>query len=101
MEAQKSTVDQQVEQYKAWITELEAQNSSLEVLLKESNERKMDIMPLKEHALLLRGKIYQVQVKLIEEVFKMKQVEARLEEISVVVVEFKDKTHEIAKNIQG
>ena len=57
---------------------LEAQNSPLEVLLKEVNEQKPDIVPLREHALLLRVKIYQVRVKLAEEVFKIKQVEARL-----------------------
>ena len=60
MKVQKSIDDQQTEQYKVRITELEAQNSSLEVLLKATNERKMDIAPLREHALLLRGKIYQV-----------------------------------------
>ena len=80
---------------------LDAQNSSLEVLLKATNERKMDIAPLRNHALLLRGKIYQVQVKLAEEVFKIKQVEARLQEISVVATEFKAKTQDIAETIQG
>ena len=60
MEAQKSMVDQQAEQYKVRITELEAQNSSLEALLKASNERKIDITPLRDNALLLRGKIYEV-----------------------------------------
>ena len=63
MEAQKSIANQQTEQYKVWIAELESQNSSLEVL-KVANERKMDITPQRENALLLRGKIYQVQVKL-------------------------------------
>ena len=61
----------------------------------------MDITPLRENALLLRGKIYQVQVKIVEEVFKIKQVEARVHEISVVTIEFKDKTHDIAETIQG
>ena len=41
----------------------------------------MDIAPLREKALFLIGKIYQVQVKLVEEVYKIKQVEARLQEI--------------------
>ena len=76
MEAPKSIVDQQTEHYKAWITELEAKNSSLKVLLKATNERNMGIAPLRENALLFRGKIYQVRVKLTEEVFKIKQVEA-------------------------
>ena len=66
VEAQKSTVDQQEEQYKALITELEAQNSSLELLLKAYNEQKMDITPLRKHALLIRGKMYHVLVKLVE-----------------------------------
>ena len=56
----------------------------------------MDIMPLREHALQHKGKIYQVQVKLTLEVFKIKQVEARLQEISIIAIEFKDKTHDIA-----
>ena len=60
MEVHKFTADQQIEKYKAWIAELEAQNSFLEVLLKVSNEIKIDISPLKEHALPLRGKIHQV-----------------------------------------
>ena len=51
--------------------ELEAQNSSLEVLLKVTNERNMDITPIREHSLLFRGKIYQVQVELAEEVLKL------------------------------
>ena len=61
----------------------------------------MDIMPLREHALLLRCKIFQVQVKLREEVFKIKQVEARLQEILVVATEFKSKTQDIAETIKG
>ena len=101
MQAQQSTVDQKTEQYKARITELEAQNSSLEVLLKASNEQNMEITPLREHDLLLRGKIYQVQVKLAEEVFRIKQVEAQPQEISVVATEFKAKTQDIAETIQG
>ena len=80
--------------------ELEAQNSSLEVLLNAANEWMMDITLLRKNSLLLRGKIYQVQVKLIEEIFKIKQVEARLQEISVVATEFKEKTHENAETIQ-
>ena len=38
MEAQKSIVGQQTEQYKVRIAKLEAQNSSLEVLLKAANQ---------------------------------------------------------------
>ena len=61
----------------------------------------MDIVSLREHALLIRGKIYQVQVNIALEVFKIKQVEARLQDISVVATELKEKTHKIAETIQG
>ena len=60
----------------------------------------MDIRPLREHALSLRNKIYQVQVKLVEEVYRIKQVESRLQEISVIATEFKTMTQEIAETIQ-
>ena len=61
----------------------------------------MDITLLRKNSFLLGGKIYQVQVKLAEEVFKIKQVEVRLHEILVIATEFKDKTHDIAETIQG
>ena len=61
----------------------------------------MDIEPLREHAFLLRGNIYQVQVKLAEEVYRIKQVESRLQEISVISIEFKTRTQEIAETIKG
>ena len=61
----------------------------------------MDIKPLRECALMIRKKIYQLQLKLAEEVYKIKQVEARLQEISVISTEFKTRTQEIAKAIQG
>ena len=92
MELQRSTTDNQAEESKVQVAELEAQNSSLEVPLKASNEWKMDIAPLREHTLLLRGKLYQVQVKLVEEVYGIKKVESRLLEILVISTEFKTRT---------
>ena len=83
------------------IAGLEAQNSSLEVLLKESNDKKTYLEPLTKHALLLRGGIYQMQVQIAEEVFKVRQVEAWLQEISITATEFKDKTQEVVEVIQG
>ena len=101
MEAQKATTEQQVEQYEVQIAGLEARNSSFEVLLKARNDQKTDLEPLTKHALLLRGGIYQMQVQIVEEVFKVKQVEAQLQEISVTATEFKDKTQEVVEVIQG
>ena len=101
MEAQKATTEQQVEQYEVQIAGLEARNSSFEVLLKARNDQKTDLEPLTKHALLLRGGIYQMQVQIAEEVFKVRQVEARLQEISVTTTDFKDKTQEVLEVIQG
>ena len=80
---------------------LEAQKSSLEVLLKVANEQRTDLSPLITHALMLRSKIYQMQVHIVEEVLKVRKVEARLEEISVIASQFKDKTQNVMEIIQG
>ena len=101
LETQRAAADKQVEELKARVEELEAQNNYLEVLFKETNERKIDITPLQEHALLLSRKIYQFQLKLVEEVYKIKQVETRLQEISVISMDFRMRTLEIAEIIQG
>ena len=61
----------------------------------------MDITLLQEHALLLRRKIYQVQLKLAEEVYKIKRAETILQEISVISTDFKRRTQGIAEVIQG
>ena len=76
MEGQKYAANQQVEEYRARITELEALKKSLEVLLNVANDQRTDITPLTKHALLLRRKIYKVQVKITKEFFKIRQVEA-------------------------
>ena len=79
---------------------MEAQKASLEVLLKVENEQRMDIEPLTKHALMLRNKIYQMQLQIAEEVLKVRQVEARLEEISGIASQFKDKTQGIMEILQ-
>ena len=67
--------------------------------MKATNERKMDIAPLRDHIVLLRGKIYQVQVNLAEDVYRIKQVEDRLHEISMISIKFKARTQEITETI--
>ena len=59
----------------------------------------MDITPLQEHALLLKIKVYQVQVKLADEVYKIKQLESILQEISVIMTNFWKRAQEIAEVI--
>ena len=79
LETQNSTAEHKKWHYEAQVVELEAQKSSLEVLLKVANEQRIDIWPLTKHALMLRSKIYQMQVQIVEEVLKVRQVEPWLE----------------------
>ena len=59
----------------------------------------MDITPLQEHALLLKIKVYQVQVKLADEVYNIKQAESILQEISVIMTHLKKRDQEITEVI--
>ena len=101
MEGKKYASNQQAEEYGARITEIEASKNSLEVLLKEANDQRTNITPLTKNSLLLMSKIYHVQVNIMEEVFNIRKVEARLQEISFIATKFKDKTQEIVEIIQG
>ena len=92
LELQKATAEQKEKQYETQVAALEAHKSSLEVLLKLANEKRTDIMPFTKHALMLRNKIYQMQVQIAVKVLKVHQVEARLEEISGIASQFKGKT---------
>ena len=71
---------------------MEEQKTSLEALLKVENEQRTDIEPLTKHDLMLRNKIYQMQLQIAGEVLKVWQVESRFEEISSIASQFKDKT---------
>ena len=71
------------------------------MLLKEANEQRTDITPLIKHAHFLINKIYQMQGQITGEVFKVKQVEDRLQEISATATEFKEKTQDVVEVIQG
>ena len=78
IEAQKSTANRRAKQYEYQAAGLEAHKISLEVLLNAANEQRTDITPLTKHALFLKNNIYQMQVQITREVFKVKQVEDRL-----------------------
>ena len=75
---------------------MEAQESSLENYLKTTNERQLDITPFREKSFLIRRKIYQVQLKLAKEVYNIKQVETRLQEISEISIDFRTMLLEVA-----
>ena len=80
---------------------MEAEKSSLEVLLKVENEQRTDVAPSTKHALMLRNKIYKMHIQIVDEVLKVRQVEARLEEISGIASQFKYKTEEVMEILQG
>ena len=69
--------------------------------MKVANGQRTYITPLTKHALFLKNKIYEMQVQIAGEVFKVKQVEDRLQEISATAIEFKEKTQDIVEVIQG
>ena len=80
---------------------MEAQKDSLEVLLKVANEQRTDIEPLTKHAHILISKIYQIQLQIADEMLKVRQAKARLEEIVSIASHFKDKTQDILEILQG
>ena len=63
-------------------------------------EQKVDIEPLKKHALMLQKKIHQMQLQMVEERFKVQQIDIRLEEI-VNTTYFLDRTQDILETLQG
>ena len=101
LELQKTTTEQKAKKYETHIATLEAQKASLEVLLKVENEQRMDIEPLTKHALMLRHKIYQMRLHIMEEMLKVHQVEARLEEILGIASHFKDEIQNVLEILQG
>ena len=80
---------------------MEEQNSSLEVLFKVANEQATYLTPITKHVIFIKNKIYQMQVQIAGEVFKVKQVEDRLQKILATDTDFKDKTRDIVEVIQG
>ena len=62
LELHKTTLEQKAKQYETQVAALEAHKSSLEVLLKVENEQRTDVAPLTKHALMLKNKIYHMQL---------------------------------------
>ena len=71
MEVKKITAEGKAKLYETQIASLEDQKNSLAVSLKTTMEQKVDIEPLKKHALTLRNKIHQMQLQIMEERFKV------------------------------
>ena len=101
LKLQKTTAKGRAKHYETQVAALEAQKDSLEVLLKVANEQRTDIEPLMKHALMLRSKIYQMQLQIADEMLKFWQVETRLEEIVSTTSCILDKTQDILDILQG
>ena len=58
LELEKTATEGKAKHYETQVIALKTHKASLEVSLKATNEQKMDIVPLKKHALTLRSKIH-------------------------------------------
>ena len=81
LEEKNITAEGKAKLYETQIAALEEEKSSLAASLKLATKKKVDIEPLKKHALMLRRKIHQIQLQIAEERLKVYQINIRLEEI--------------------
>ena len=64
------------------------------------NEKQLDISPFHNQASLLQKEINHIQLKLVEEMYRIKHIESRLKEISHSSSEFRKRLSEVAKLVQ-
>ena len=69
--------------------------------LKDAREQKSDIRPLKEHVLIQRKRIHQIQIRIEDERCKILQIDTRLEEIIDTTSYFLDRSQDILENLKG
>ena len=62
LEIENDTTEEKEKQYQMQIASLEEQTNPLTASLKGAMEQKADIQPLKEHVLILRRRIHQIQI---------------------------------------
>ena len=101
LEVQRTTMKGKAKMHETQIVALEDQKNSLEVSLKTTMEQKADVEPLKKHSLTLKNKSHQIQLQMVEERFKVQQIEIRLEEIINTSSYFLDRTRDILETLQG
>ena len=78
-----------------------AQNISMETQLKIAIERHPNITSLCDQACMIRRKIHQVQVRLVEEICKVKWEETKLNEIEDTSSNFRTKLLEVGNKVQS
>ena len=71
LEEQNTTAEGKAKLYETQIVALEDQKNSLAASLKSPMEKKVDIQPLNKHALMLKKKIHQMQLHIVEERFEV------------------------------
>ena len=64
-------------------------------------EQKTDIQPLKEHVLIQRKRIHQIQIRIEDERCKILQIDIRLEEIIDTTSYFLDRSQDILEILKG
>ena len=94
LENQRATTDKRVE-------ELEMHNSFLDQQLKVENEKQLDISPFRNQASLLQTEINQIQLNLEGEMYRIQQIEARLNEMAHSSSEFRKNLSEVAELVQS
>ena len=80
--------------------ELEAQNNLLEEQLKVSKENVLGITQFCSQACLMQKKIHRVHLKLVEELYRIKQIEVRLKEITDTSPDFGKGVLEVVERIR-
>ena len=101
LEAQKSAACKQTWELRTRVEELEEQNRILENQLKAASERQCDITPFRNHAFLIQRNMHQVQLKRTDKIYKIKQEETRLKEISSLSIDFRQGLLKYAEKDQG
>ena len=72
LEAHNSVASRQTGELRTRVEEMEEQNITLETEIKIAIERQHDIIPFYDQACLIWRNIHQVQLKLEEEIYKIK-----------------------------
>ena len=63
--------------------DIESQNNLLKEQLQAAKEKQIDITPFQNQALLLQQGINQILLRLAGEMYRIKQVEAKLKELAL------------------
>ena len=101
MEIGKATAEEKEKQYQMQIVALKEQKNSLTASLKGAMEQKADIRLVKEHALMLRKNIHQIQLQIEDERCKVQQIDTRMEDIVSTTSYVLDRTLDILEILKG